>query len=218
MSKKILCFGDSNTWGYNPETKGRYPENVRWTGILKKNLLNDDVCVIEEGLCGRTTVFEDEIRPGRCGRDSIEKIFQKNKSINSVIIMLGTNDCKSYYKTSAKDIAKGMERCIDIILKNVSSENVLLISPIHLGKNVWKDEFDPEFNQDSVEVSKELKKEYLKIARRRKVNFLAASDYVNPSIEDQEHLNADGHRRLAEIIYRELYSFHTAVSATGATN
>ena len=67
-----------------------------------------------------------------------------------------------------------------------------------------KFEYDPEFNENSVTISKGLKSAYAKVARRRKVRFLAASDYVIPSKEDQEHLNANGHSRLAEVIYDEL--------------
>ncbi len=202
MMRNILCFGDSNTWGYNPVTKERYSDNVRWTGILQKKLECADVRILEEGLCGRTTIFEDRIRSGRCGINSIERVFENNNHIDSVIIMLGTNDCKSYYKNTARDIAKGMEQCIERILKYVSADKILLISPIHLGKNVWREEYDPEFDLASVEVSKGLKKEYYKISKKHNVNFLAASDYVKPSLEDQEHLNVAGHKRLAEAIYQ----------------
>lgn len=205
---KILCFGDSNTWGYNPVTKERYPEQIRWTGLLQKELSDENVNIIEEGLCGRTTVYEDRIRPGRRGIDSIEEVFEKNDSVDSVIFMLGTNDCKSYYKSSPKEIAEGIDDCLELILKYVPARQVLLISPIHLGKNVWKDEFDPEFDRNSVEVSKGLKKEYLEIAKKRKVNFLAASDYVSPSAEDQEHLNVYGHKKLAAVISREVRNMY----------
>ena len=51
--KTILCFGDSNTWGYNPENRQRFGPEERWTGILR-NSLGEDYRVIEEGLNGRT--------------------------------------------------------------------------------------------------------------------------------------------------------------------
>ena len=54
-----MCFGDSNTYGYIPGGEGRYPWEVRWTGILADRLYQDGIRVVEEGLCGRTTVFED---------------------------------------------------------------------------------------------------------------------------------------------------------------
>lgn len=199
--RNILCFGDSNTWGYNPANGERFPEDVRWAGRLKSSLKNIGINVIEEGLCGRTTIYEDETRPDRRGIDSIRPVFARNQAIDTVILMLGTNDCKTYNKSNAREIAGGVEQVLDKILKYVKPENVLLISPIHLGENVWKDEYDPEFNANSVKVSKELKQEYLKVARRHHVNFLAASDYVVPSETDQEHLDAESHRIFSQIIY-----------------
>ncbi|MCR5368684.1 Lysophospholipase L1 [Eubacterium ruminantium] len=206
--KKVLCFGDSNTWGYDPCTKNRFPKEVRWTGILQGKLKYEDTKIIEEGLVGRTTVYEDLRRPGLKGIENIIRIFDGPTDIDAVVLMLGTNDCKTANKTTPKDIARGIDKCLDVILKYVPAEKVLLISPIHLGKNVWKKEFDPEFSEESVRVSKGLKKEYSRIAAKRGVNFLAAADYVSPSSKDQEHLNEAGHSRLANIIYNKLINMN----------
>lgn len=202
--KQILCFGDSNTWGYNPETKGRYSQNIRWTSILQNNLSRHEIDIIEEGLCGRTTIYEDATRPNRKGIDSIPEIFNKYEKIDSVILMLGTNDCKSCFQSSPTNIAEGIDRCLDSILEHVSASNVLLVSPIHLGETVWKEEYDPEFDRNSVLICKQLKQEYNKVANKRGVHFLAASDYVKPSLIDQEHLNEYGHRILAKVFYEEI--------------
>lgn len=199
----ILCFGDSNTWGLNPVTGERFPSGIRWTSRLQEKL-GLDFKVIEEGLCGRTTVYEDATRPGLRGIDSIKQILEGNKDIQYVVLMLGTNDCKTYNRSNPKSIASGINQCLDIILKYVKSQHVLLISPILLGEKVWETEYDPEFSRYSVQVSKGLKGEYQQIARARNVNFLAASDYVGPSIEDQEHLNVSGHQKLAEVIYHQM--------------
>ena len=80
----------------------------------------------------------------------------------------------------------------------------MLISPIALGDRVWQPGFDEEFNENSVTVSKELPKVYEKIARKRGIHFLKASDYAKPSLADQEHLNEKGHKRLGEAILREI--------------
>ncbi|MGN0316751.1 MAG: GDSL-type esterase/lipase family protein [Lachnospira sp.] len=205
----ILCFGDSNTWGYDPETKGRFPWGVRWTSILQERLGRDNYNILEEGLCGRTTVFEDETRPGRKGIETIREIFDSRLPIDQVIVMLGTNDCKKYNNTTSKEIASGVESCLDIILSHVNPIKVLLISPILLGEDVWKKEFDPEFSKNSVAVSKELKKAYSKIAEKRGVNFMAASDFCLPSKIDQEHLNQSDHRILADAIYDKLVEIRT---------
>ena len=66
----ILCFGDSNTYGYKPDGTGRFDTDTRWTSLLQKKL-GADHRVIEEGLCGRTTVFQDDLREGRRGLDLI---------------------------------------------------------------------------------------------------------------------------------------------------
>lgn len=203
---KILCFGDSNTWGYDPVTKGRFSHTVRWTGLLKDRLANLNIEVLEEGLCGRTTIFEDEFRPGRKGIDSLNQLFPlhtKNtqNSIDSAVLMLGTNDCKTYNHASEKEIGKGIEDCLLILKRQIPVKNILLLSPIHLGDEVYQDTFDPEFNQTSIETSKQLKEEYAKIARKHHVSFMAASDFAKPSPADQEHLDLDGHRILADKIY-----------------
>lgn len=202
--KNILCFGDSNTWGYNPDTKGRFPWGVRWTSRLQDKLNSDEVNIIEQGLCGRTTIFEDETRPDRNGVITLKEIFSKENNIDSVILMLGTNDCKTYYGNTEREIAKGVEECLDLVLKYVTPEHVLLVSPIQLGENVWKDEFDPEFNKESVLVSKNLKAAYEEVARERNVHFLAASEYAVPSASDQEHLDVNGHMKLANAIFNSV--------------
>ncbi|MCH2619706.1 MAG: arylesterase, partial [Candidatus Poseidoniia archaeon] len=64
--KNILCFGDSNTWGYSPLDGRRYPPDIRWSGVLQSSL-GSDYRVIEEGLNGRTNVTNEEERPIRSG-------------------------------------------------------------------------------------------------------------------------------------------------------
>ena len=202
--QNILCFGDSNTWGYNPATKERYPWGVRWTSKLQEKLRSRDIKIIEQGLCGRTTIYEDISRPDKRGIDTLYTIFEEFDQIDSVIIMLGTNDCKKHYNHSSAEIAEGIAECLDVILKHVKPENVLLVSPIVLGENVWRDEFDPDFDLKSVYVSKYLKNEYKKVAKQKKVNFLAASDYALPSEIDQEHMDENSHHRLANAIYERV--------------
>ena len=43
----ILCFGDSNTYGYKPDGTGRFDTDTRWTSLLQKKL-GADHRVIEE--------------------------------------------------------------------------------------------------------------------------------------------------------------------------
>lgn len=205
--KQILIFGDSNTWGLIPGTSDRYPWGVRWTSLLQEKFREKNVRIIEDGLCGRTTVFDDVYRENRNGLKTLPMILESNKGVDAVVIMLGTNDCKSHYSPNAYKIAKGLEQCLDKILLEVPAEKVLVVSPIHLGEDVWKDEFDPEFDRESVEVSKHLKEEYSKVAKRKKVHFLAASDYVSPSPIDNEHLDVEGHKILSGVLFEKVLGF-----------
>lgn len=199
--KQLLCFGDSNTWGLIPKTNERYSWGERWTSILQEKLYDKDVRVLEEGLCGRTTVFDDAYRKNRNGLKSLPEILETSYPIDAAVIMLGTNDCKAYYKSNSYNIAKGLGLCIDELLKYISPEKVLIVSPIFLGDTVWKEEFDPEFDSHSVDIAKGLFLEYKKVAQTKGTNIISASDFAQPSDVDQEHLTKEGHQLLARAIY-----------------
>lgn len=139
----ILCFGDSNTWGYKPDKTGRFDENTRWTALLQKKL-GPEYHIIEEGLCGRTTVFHDELREDRRGLDMIGVTVEMHNPLDLVIIMLGTNDCKTRYGASASVIARGLDQVIRKARLNSSQHfDLLIISPIHLGHGVGEPDFNP---------------------------------------------------------------------------
>ena len=126
----ILCFGDSNTYGYRPDGSGRFDADTRWTGLLQKKLGTNDR-IIEEGLCGRTTVFSDELREGRRGLDTIGILLESHAPVDLLILMLGTNDCKTRYNASAGTIAKGLEQVITKAQKSSSHPfRLFVISPI----------------------------------------------------------------------------------------
>jgi lysophospholipase L1-like esterase len=206
IMESILIFGDSNTWGlvpgsYKEAKPRRYSKDIRWTGILQQKC--NDLKIIDDGLCGRTTIFEDKYREGRKGVDSLPTVLKKAWPIDGAVIMLGTNDCKWAYEANADKIGTGIEACLDEIEKYVIRDKILLISPIHLGDDVWREDKDPEFNKSSIEESKKLKNVYKKIAQTRGIQFLAASDYANPDARDEEHLNEEGHKNLARIVYQK---------------
>ena len=204
LMKQLLCFGDSNTWGLIPKSNSRYSQSVRWTGLLQQKLWRSGVHVREEGLCGRTTVFDDVDRQNLNGLRALTELLESADPLDAAVLMLGTNDCKPIYHADAKTIADGVARCTDELLSRLPAQRVLLISPIYLGDAVWQAEFDPEFDRRSVELSHQLFDEYKKIAEKRGVFLLNAAESVRPSAIDQEHFTEDGHRRLAEVVYQTL--------------
>ena len=197
--KQILAFGDSNTWGLIPGSGERYPEHIRWTGILRKAAASYGYRVLEDGVCGRTTVFQDPSRFGRRGLDAIDR-YREADSLSAVILMLGTNDCKTVFRASPEQIGCGLEQCLIRFEQLIPPEKILVVSPLLLGKDVWKPEKDPAFDKQSVRTCAALKDIYRKIAERRGCAFLAASDHAEACHVDEEHLNAEGHEHLAAAI------------------
>lgn len=204
----IVCFGDSNTYGYKPDGSGRFNETIRWTGRLQAKL-GAEYRIHEEGLCGRTTVFTDALRENRRGIDVIGTVIESHSPLDLLIIMLGTNDCKKRYGASAGVIAKGLKQVVEKAKKSSNTAfKILIISPIHLDDNVGEEGYDTEFNQDSANVSKQLAKEYERVASDCQAEFIDASKYAGPSDVDREHLDEKGHAALADAIYHKVITMN----------
>lgn len=201
--RQILCFGDSNTWGYNPKDGSRFPWEIRWTGKVQQELIDSDYRIVEEGLCGRTTIFEDALRPGRSGINLLPVLLDTHRP-DALVIMLGTNDCKTVYGASAGVIAKGVDRLLTAAQQQNPDLRILVVSPIHLGNGVGQEGYDPEFNDHSVDVSHELASAYSKVARTHNASFLDASKVAVSSEYDREHMDAVNHSLLAGAISNKL--------------
>jgi len=137
--KTILCYGDSNTWGYNPLSQARHEYQDRWTSVLQREL-GDDYLIISEGLNGRTTVWEDPIELHKNGAAYLPPCLESHKPVDLVIIMLGTNDLKQRFSLPAGDIAAGLGVLVDIVKKSgcgpdtTASPDLLLLIPPEVRK------------------------------------------------------------------------------------
>ncbi len=120
--REVLCFGDSNTWGYDPVTRERFPGNVRWTGVLQA-ALGPGFRVIEEGLNGRTTVWEDPIEGDKMGKRHLPVCLASHAPLDLVIMMLGTNDTKKRYSAPSTDIAAGVGVLLDIVARSAAGRD-----------------------------------------------------------------------------------------------
>ena len=196
--KTVLCFGDSNTWGYEPLVARRYPADVRWTGVLQ-NSLGDGFRVIEEGLNGRTNVTNEAERPIRSGLDVLPVILESHRPLDLVVIMLGTNDLKHDFNLSAEQIADGARqvcRCVidcEYLLDN--PPQILLISPTHV--ELMTEEEQGLFI-GAIEKSRELAGHYQAVAEDLGIHFLDASKIVVKTDLDGVHWDADQHYKFGE--------------------
>lgn len=207
--KHILCFGDSNTYGYSPDDGQRYGIGERWTSVLQQ-MLGSDYRIIEEGLGGRTTVFDDPTSPGRRGSDYLLPCLQSHQPLDLVIIMLGTNDCKGFFGNSAYDIAKGMALLGKTVLNPQnwdvgSCPELLLVSPAPLGEKLGTHPiFGEHLGPEALECSKRLAARYRETASELGCRFFDAGSCCAVSPEECVHLDLDAHRALAAALAREI--------------
>lgn len=197
---KIVCYGDSNTFGYRPGKGGQYGPHTRWPGALKE-WLGEGYEIIEEGLCGRTTAFEDVTEPGRCGLDGLRDAVQGNAPLDLLIVMLGSNDCKIQFQASAEQITDGLEQLITKARGFTDAAfRILLIAPAVLTEQVARGGFASEFDRRSITVSAELAQTYEALAERSGCGFLDGTSVTKVSEIDGLHLDEKGHERLAEAV------------------
>ena len=200
--KEILCYGDSNTWGFTPTTGARYPYAVRWPGVLGA-LLGSGCRITENGVNGRTTVFNDPDFPCRNGKTGLGYALCAGKPFDLVILMLGTNDLKF---TDAAGAARGAAELV-ALLQNANARfpgatavfprgaKILLVSPLHIGENaVSEGRF---FNRAE---SLRFAALYGTAAQEAGVFCLDAACCAEPSPVEGTHLLPEGHAALARAL------------------
>lgn len=198
--KKILCYGDSNTWGHIPGSgtpSERYARHVRWPGVMR-DTLGVSYEVIEEGLSGRTTIWNDPNEEYMNGETYLIPCLQTHRPIDLVIIMLGTNDLKEQFSQSAFGIAAGVEKLVGIIQNSCAGLNgdapkVLMICPAPV-----EDIMNFPGLAEAVEKSQQMKDHYIDVAERCGCTFLDAGMVTEVSKEDGIHLDEKGHEALGK--------------------
>jgi lysophospholipase L1-like esterase len=201
---EVMCFGDSNTWGYDPATGGRFPGDVRWTGILQAEL-GPSFRVIEEGLNGRTTVWEDPVEGDKMGRRHLVPCLESQAPLDLVVLMLGTNDLKMRCSAPASDIAAGVGVLLDIIGRSTAGRSgaappVLLLAPPPLAKLTAY----AEMLKGGTEKSLLLGSLYAELARARGCAFLDTGKIIRASDLDGVHFERAEHRALGAAVAREV--------------
>jgi lysophospholipase L1-like esterase len=201
---RILCYGDSNTWGRSGKNVDRYPPHVRWTGLLQEKL-GETHEVIEEGLRSRTTDIDDDDPqfPGRNGLDYLRPCLESHNPLDLVILWLGTNDLKSKFNRTPVEVGIGLKKNIELIqaiAKDAqgNQSQILLISPplvieTHLGSGT-------QF--EGAQAKSEALAPVLKqIASDTKCAFLDLVPVVKPGSFDGVHLEPESHPIVAEQLF-----------------
>lgn len=207
MKKHIVCLGDSNTHGYCADPADcigggiRFTEEQRWTRRLQQQL-GDDYLVIEEGLSGRTTCFDDPIHEGLNALNYIYPCLKSHEAVDLLIIMLGTNDTKDRFYASAACIGIGMARLVkkakDTECWGGKQPNILVIAPPHIGEGMLSSDVAATMGAGCVEKSRQLARYYKEHCDLLGVHFLDAQEMgCEFNTVDYMHLTAKGHATLA---------------------
>ncbi len=207
MTTRILCFGDSLTWGYDPQSGTRFPLPDTWPYVLAAEL-DPAPDVIVEGLPGRTTVVDSPYAVGRSGAEFLGPLLESHAPVDAVIIMLGTNDLQDPLNLSARHAASGLWTLLDIALRSAcgpdgAAPQVLAVAPPHI---VAPTGFMGVFYAGREQESRQLAATYRPVAERAGVAFFDAGSVVEPADPDGVHLDIEGHRQLGQALAPALTS------------
>lgn len=201
--KKIVCFGDSNTYGYNAKDVNRFTEEERWTCLLAKRL-GEGFHVAEEGLEGRTACLEDPLFEGLCGFRYLYPCLMTHKPVDLLLIMLGTNDVKQRFSCTPANVAKGMERLVQKALDSKiafrdNTPNILLIAPPAIEPGYAGTSVYGEMGEGCDVKSRALAPLYEQVAQMTGCHYLDAGQV--PGVEmnpyDFMHLSLEAHSAFA---------------------
>lgn len=205
--KTVLCFGDSNTWGFVPESitapfPERHPYAVRWTGILAREL-GSAFRVVEEGQNGRTTVHDDPFAAVRNGKAVLPAILESHKPLDLVVLMLGTNDLKNVFGVSPGEIATGVKVLAQMILNSDAGimnrpPKLLLLCPPAIGDQLHLPDIAAKF-PNAQKDSRKLPKHYEALAASLGCGYLNTQTLIEPG-SDGIHLDAAAHERLGNAV------------------
>lgn len=199
--KKILCFGDSNTYGYIPNNGARYDKNTRWTGVLLL-LSHGKFEIIEDGCNNRTAFAANPAGKIFTGYEILPELLTDDFDV--VVLAIGINDTQFLYNLSSIEIASGVEKLINIVKVKSPQAKILLVAPSILTDDVLNGNFACLFDRTSIEKSRQLPLLYQKIAEKQNIKFLDLNSVAKTSSLDGLHYAPEQHLKIAQVIFKIL--------------
>ena len=210
--KHVLCYGDSNTYGlaFSAEGPYRLDRDRRWTGLLQKEL-GPDYRIIEEGLNGRTTAYDDPLFPDRNGAVFLPVCLESHMPLDLVLLGLGTNDTKRNMGLTAEDIARGMRRLVELVrtplpLMTFPAPRILIVAPVPLGEKALADR--ELTDAGSLRRSRELAGLYAALAEELGCDFFDLNTLPARELVDGIHLTEASHAAAARALAEKIRSMN----------
>ncbi len=198
MTKSILCYGDSITWGYNPKDGTRFSPEDRWPRILEQ-ALDGRARVIEEALNGRTVATDEPSHPNRNGLAMLPPLLETHAPLDIALIMLGTNDSAPSYGLTPGRIAMNFSALIRTLRSTLpgigfAAPAIVLMAPPLLGTLSAEMAL---FYAGGQATSRGLAEAYRTTAKYFGCHFFDAGTVVQASAADGVHLDPPEQRKLA---------------------
>ena len=193
--KNILCYGDSNTFGYNTKDNSRYDENTRWTAFLQKNL-GEEYRVINEGMPNRTGFVDNPDGILFSSQKHFPDILSKIDSVYILILAIGTNDLMFKYNINFDTVEKGLNNLIKTAKEKTN--NIIIIPPTIMTEKILTGSFNSMFDKTSIIKSKEAGKIFKQISAENNCRYFDINEFVSPSDVDGLHYNEKSHKIIAD--------------------
>lgn len=205
----VLCYGDSNTWGYEASTEERLGRWVRWPGVLQREL-GDEIDVIEEGQSGRTTVFDVPFEPYRNGLTHLPVSLLTHHPIDVVVIDLGTNDL-FLPGVNAYHAAHGAMKLAEVVLSSDAGPAdgapavLVVVPPPFASMNARATNESPDAERESQRLSQAFIDAAADYAEEGlAIPLLDLRDHVASSPIDGIHFEAEDHRAIGDAVAARL--------------
>lgn len=204
--KKILIYGDSNTWGDNFFLGRRISDERQWANILQSKL-GSDYKVVQEGLPGRVAGSFDEEEIFKNGKDSFLSIYKSQAPIDILIIALGSNDLQKKYNRAYKNIIEDLLWYKEILEENISDlrikkkyfkkgkmPRIIYIMPINFNYGLTSILFNKDSDDKRLKVIDWFK---------NTDNEIIISNNM-PLFKDGIHMNYKGHEMMSEEVMKKI--------------
>ncbi len=203
--KKILCYGDSNTYGFTPVSGKIYDKNTRFSGILSE-ILAPDFEIIEEGMNNRTGFFKNPEGLKQSGGEYLPIYLQNHKDIDICILALGTNDFQFFYNINEEITKKGIQNLINSVKEYNPNAQIIIVPPVKINQNILKSYFSMMFNQDSIEKIHKVFPVFEKVAQAKNCLYFDFNTITAPSDADGLHYTVKSHKLIAQHLAKFIQS------------
>jgi lysophospholipase L1 and related esterases len=201
--KKILCYGDSNTFGFIPENCKRYDKDSRWSGILSE-ILKENYQVIEEGMNNRTGFFKNPEGLKQSGGEYLSVFLQNHRNLDICIISLGTNDAQFFYSLDENSTKNGLQNLIDSVREVNIKTKIIIVPPVKITENILHSGFSMMFNHESIDKINKVFPIFEQIAKENNCLYFDFNQITSPAQKDGLHYTKESHtiiaNKLAEFI------------------